>query len=351
MASSKDIHSTLLAEIANLLKILDHEGGNLDHAVTHKVENSLNAIKDISSLWQAHTTKLALAFKPPISGEAALKCLEEAGKLPRLLVAAYNAIDEDDKTGLMKPEVKDHIDMLFLAENSFLEELKEAVVRERLLLQNLRPASADSNARTLVSVGEVWESCKKLQALIDNGPVAVLQGKITAYSGIIRDAVEEFKELMEEEREDSDDENNDDDVDKPPSAVSDSEEVDDFEEFNFSAPSKPLSKELRQVGIKWKDMFIRLPTVTEVLCKTLCKRLENTESTKIIKINTCIKSISEATDDLVFGFSDNSITDVKEGFVVVTKELETIADLTTRPDDNFSTQLRAYIEKFKANNS
>ena len=167
-------------------------------------KSSVQAIVDVALLSKAHTTKVGIAFKPPISVAAASKTLADSSALIPALVGAFVSIYDDreraNKVGiLLLREVKDQVLDFLSAHKGLCVELKA-----------LSSASAEKGNSTdevsgsrLVSVGKVWETCDTLAAITKLRSAKILAAKVDQFAEMVQDAIYDLDEFIENGNQDS----------------------------------------------------------------------------------------------------------------------------------------------------
>lgn len=153
-----------------------------------QVVNSLKAIGDISSLCHAHTTKIGIAFRPPVTAEAAEKTLDEWMKLPVVFIAAYASFlgsKNGDKSDIFVTQIRSRIRDLFDCYKALLAEMLVAL-----------KADADvkhtSNAG-LQAIGQIWAKCDELKKISSGDITDMAADVLGTYIAYAQDALDELK--------------------------------------------------------------------------------------------------------------------------------------------------------------
>lgn len=169
-------------------------------------EYLLSALSDIAKLSKAHSTKIAIAFKPPIANDAAYKCLDDLVSLTSPVFSVYiSAVNQDSKDNqkiskLVLKKVKTQILALFSSLNTFYTQLLEICSDPSSAEEHSKTENNDNNNNTLnngrlVVTGKLWESC---DALINNPsnlkPSKLLAQEVNKYADLILDAVTELEQ-------------------------------------------------------------------------------------------------------------------------------------------------------------
>ncbi|KAA8914135.1 hypothetical protein TRICI_003032 [Trichomonascus ciferrii] len=282
---------------------------------SERVDRPLNAIGDIGSLWHAHTTKIAITFKPPVAIKAACQCIEDCSNLVAPLAAAYMGMSDEKDGVLIRQETRSRIYDLLSVQLQFVKELK-AVPKDQ---DSEKSGSSNS---TLVSVGEVWEMCNKLKELPKLSLAKLVQAKLSEYSKMIQDGLQDLKDWLEDpDAADFDfgDEN------------SDSEEDNEHNDTNETTTNEDTIK----LGERWADKLVKL----EFLYRSISKRRCTLLSTETLNtIYTQVDELSGLIDDLVCSFLDkNDCSEIQELSDTVDTKVKSIVDLVIlkNQDDQF----------------
>lgn len=286
----------------------------------HRMDEPLKAVSDIAALFEAHTTKIGIAFKPPISTDAAIKCVKDATELVPLLTAVYmGTTDEQDGT-LIRSELRIKVAELLSAANALGGELSASIKS---------PFSSSSSSGQLVSIGQVWECCKNLQILHTLGPQGILKEKVEEFSSLLKDVKEDLKSWVEEDGDDLDWD------------LSDGDEPDAYGDRVASR-----DKDIEELGKAWIDKITKLDILYQAIQKRRISLLDKEESTKLYVI---MGDISTALDDLVASFLENFQKNELEPLAqIVDRLVKKLLDLVkhNEPDDKFSAWSLMFTQNF-----
>ncbi|WVF68271.1 hypothetical protein IAT40_003036 [Kwoniella sp. CBS 6097] len=134
------------------------------------------------------TTALGLAFKPPISVDAAIQQLDKTsdhiGKLISCVLLAHGYLAEEWRNGVegIGGEIVRHIDVLSSSGST--------------------EASGSKGDEYLASTGMVWESIDRLANGLSKDQRSAVVRKYKGQQGTVKDAWEEFKGILEEQEDD-----------------------------------------------------------------------------------------------------------------------------------------------------
>jgi hypothetical protein len=190
---------SLETKLASFKEALEHVANSLSHGPAlpknedpQNLSDSLGALGDIGSLWKAHTTKLGIAFKPPIATAAAETCLHDIAKLVPLAAGVVLSMNEAKDGKLASTEASERTRALFASQLNLVEELRSVVVRQRLRSTTGQLPESRSSGSTLTCIGKVWQNCDALTDLKSAGVGGILRKRIADFSGMLDDAVEDL---------------------------------------------------------------------------------------------------------------------------------------------------------------
>ncbi|KAG7818834.1 hypothetical protein KL928_002702 [Ogataea angusta] len=157
-----------------------------------QVTNPLEELSKLGQLIHAHTTKVGIVYRPPISPENFHACFVEVESVTRSLVMLVSLcsqlIAEKKKySTLYIQKVLDEIHTLLGTFSVLSNELSG--------LLDIQDGDAD-NTR-LVSVGKIWEICDNLSSLVRLGASGVLRAKFKESVTLLADGLEEYEEWLE----------------------------------------------------------------------------------------------------------------------------------------------------------
>ncbi|BFZ61360.1 hypothetical protein YB2330_002425 [Saitoella coloradoensis] len=150
----------------------------------------LQALSDLGALVHSRATNFSLACRPPITLDAAKKCLEElSGLVGPLAAAVYCTLPEKHGRSLYET-AKQNVSLVFLG--------MEALASELL------PANESSQRGRLASTGVLWEACNDLTALNKLGLHGIVRKTVEGYKSMLQDAIEDLEGWIEAGGEDED---------------------------------------------------------------------------------------------------------------------------------------------------
>lgn len=164
------------------------------------VNNPIEEIPKLSSLLSAHTTKLGLIFKPPISKTTYNACKIEIDSLIKysiLLLSLLYQIQKDKNiySSLFANELSYEGLSIIEVNLILLNNLNELVdIEEEVTTTTTTTTTTDQR---LSSVGLVWDACEKLSKTCKNGSSGVLRSKLKLTNKLVVDALDELKEWLE----------------------------------------------------------------------------------------------------------------------------------------------------------
>lgn len=298
--------------------------------VESTIDDPLKALNDIGSLFEAHTTKLGIIFKPPLSEDAALKCIEDFIGLFPLLSAVYLQTSELQDGVLVRSEIRIRLTELCSTSLALGFELLDNVKR------NDSPPNVSSNGQ-LMTIGKVWECSRRLQSLHDLGPQGILSHKIDEFSGILNDAKEDLKSWVENDNDDfgwdfSDGEGED-------LAHVNNNSNDDNE-------SSLRNEDTIALANKWIDKITKLNILYLAIQK---RRLSTMDKLTSTKLHAIMGNLSTALDDLVAGFLEGSSQEELESQVdIVNVMVKKLLDIVKQdePQDKFASWSSMFTENF-----
>lgn len=282
MTSNNDLRQQLLQAVTTV-KLLRQ---NIPTIITHKpspnipqdvldtrLDTPLAAVADIAKLTKAHTTKTAIAFKPPLAAAVASRCVADGAALMLPMLGALVAVARaDGVAALVVAEVGRRVGEYFQANETFFEELAGLAREETGRGDGLR----------LVNAGKVWQACDALVAVPTAALSAakLLASKVVIYGDVIKDAAEEVGEDEEEEEDDGD-------------------EKEEEEEEKEKLSEEVLSQ--------YKSTISKIPVYFETVLMVTLRQVHKTEmngeklhsGTSYDRMYALLKSLSAQVDDLI----------------------------------------------------
>lgn len=274
---------------------------------SERVDTPLNAIGDIGSLWHAHTTKIAITFKPPVAITAACQCIDDCSGLVAPLAAAYMGMNDEKDGVLVRQEARSRIHDLLSVQQQFIKELKE-VPKEQDVEQ------AGSSNATLVSVGEVWEMCNRLKTLPKLSLATLVQSKLSEYSKMAQDGLEDLKDWLED----------------PDGTDFDFGDESDDEANETTTTNETTNEDTIKLASRWTDKLVKLDFLYRSISKRRCTLL-STDS--LNAIYTQVDELAGLIDDLVCSFLEKSAhSEIQQLADTVDSKVKSLVDLTVLKD-------------------
>lgn len=232
-AMSSPPPSPLYAVQSSLLSLLTQCRESLNTPTTPQftpIPNALPLLHSAATLAKAHTTRLAIALRPPVSPDIATQFLSELRDtvIPSFTAAAASLRADRDQVG--------HV----LA--------KAATQKAEAVLKALEEFVGDieGGEGRLVNTGIVWATIEALLKVKDCA--GVVEGILDGAGELIADAGEELKEWIEEEGEDEKDDGEEEDDEAQWS--DDGEEDDKFFGSKSTTPKDQAMVELAKTAQK-----------------------------------------------------------------------------------------------------
>lgn len=310
----EDLEKKLKVRIAEIDGLYDSLFRPILPSEQEQVVDSLKAIGDISSLCHAHTTKIGIAFRPPVSAEAAEKTLDEWMKLPVVFIAAYASFlmaKNGDKSDIFVTQIRSRIRDLFDCYKALLAEMVVALNADADVKQT-------SNAG-LQAIGQIWAKCDELKKISAGDITDMAADVLETYIAFAQDALEELKGEAEEGEEEG--------------------EADDKDKNKKEQSSAPISC-VTLLIILWK-----------AIVKRRCKDQAMKGDEAMLKETLAISNdISSMVDDLACEISDDAESEEVSN---LTNELaDRIMDLADAVqgeelDDQFTKWIKLYKENYK----
>lgn len=321
-------------------------------------KSSVQAIIDVALLSKAHTTKVGIAFKPPISVDAASKTLADSAALIPALVGAFVAINDDsekaNKVGtLVLGEVGNRVLDFLSAQKKLLTELRLLTISTAL---DPVPESGETETDELkevgdrlASVGQAWKACDALVAIPTLRSAKLLEEKIQQFSSMMEDVISDLEEYVENGAQegfddllaewDSDDDNDDDDDDEEEDKeekqtskskkVESKEEEDDDDEDDDDNDDDEQS-ELQALASKYKsDLALLLQFYQGGV---IAQALKNPQDVTLHQsISGALSDMAEKLDDLVGAFMEGEEDEesITEMYSEIKQDIKKLTDLVS----------------------
>lgn len=321
MSTAEELERKLAAfyEVTEEVKKNVYRRSEVEHG---RVETPLNAIGDIGSLWHAHTTKIAITFKPPVAITAACQCIDDCSGLVAPLAAAYMGMTDEADGVLVRQETRSRIYDLLAVQMQFIREL-------RTVPKDQDSAKAGSANSTLVSVGEVWEMCNRLKELPKLSLAGLVQTRLSEYSKMVQDGLQDLKDWLED----------------PDAADLDFGDEDSDNE-NETTNETTTNEDTIRLGERWTDKLVKLDFLYRSISKRRCALLS---TDALNSIYTQIDELSGLVDDLVCAFLEKSDhSDIQQLADTVDSKVKSIVDLATlkNQDDQFVKWIDLFNKNF-----
>ncbi|KAG7927728.1 hypothetical protein KL925_002086 [Ogataea polymorpha] len=256
-----------------LLNLETHEEPCLKSS---QVTNPLEELSKLGQLIHAHTTKVGIVYKPPISPDNFHACFVEVESVTRslvMLVSLCSQLIEEKKkySTLYIQKVLDEVNALLGTFSVLNNELSG--------LLDIQDSDADSTR--LVSVAKIWEICDNLSSLVRWGASGVLRAKFKESATLLADGLEEYEEWLES-----------------PSA----DNGDFFEESDHEdeTEQKEVDADLVSYGSKWVQKLKLIKLLFTSMDKNIGKT-QHTEklSSKLDRMNSARLEIGLLVDEFI----------------------------------------------------
>lgn len=326
-------------------------------------KSSVQAIVDIARLSKAHTTKIGIAFKPPISVAAASKTLTESAALvPALVgsfVAVYNDKEKASKVGsLILGEVRDFVLDYLSAHKGLYKELKSLAAS---------PESKDSDKKEeesgarLISIGKVWEACDALTDIAKLRSAKILAVKVEQFAEMVQDALDDLSEFIENGNEGNGDEftldfgsdvEDDDVVEKlnasGSSKKSEDSEDDDEDDKDYDHDENTEPSELQLLAT---DLMPCLSGLPDFYRSAIISRVNSNAQDVALHQNLyeALSDLSAEIDDLVGEFinEEGEEGDIRTSYDSIENNVKSLTELilkTSATDSNLESLVNDLIE-------
>lgn len=273
---------------------------NAKNDETQDSVDSLKALGDAARLCHAHTTKLGIAFKPPVSVDAAKTTLQKWFELPVVFVTLYSGIlaqEGGDKSDPFVAKVRSQIRSLLQCYKMLLPQLNSAI----------SSSEKKSSDGILQLIGQLWSCCDQLGAISAGDLRQAVAEEIQTCISFAEDAETELKEAEDTIKE------------------------------NSSYYSVFAS--IRLVIILWNAIIKRR-------CNDAELSLGAQQLKTVLRKTMCI---SADLDDLVCELSEDE--DVEEALKSLSKQVIDLADTVEKKDqasDSFTQWITTFITNYKA---
>ncbi|KAH3681151.1 hypothetical protein WICPIJ_007846 [Wickerhamomyces pijperi] len=292
----------------------------------------------------AHTTKIGIAFRPPVSINAAYAQIKEISQYFFLLVSLVPLFQEDPKfSKFFVSELKVQVSKLISTYTNFLKELGELNFTEKA-----DASTSNSVDHRLVSIGITWDMCDGLKKLILGGNLELLKENLKQSIALVDDAFEEFGEWIElpEKCDDTD-----------PFGFNGAEEDDDDDDASENGDDKDDSEhidpQLLSMAKKWHSKVKLIKLLLSSLSKSLPTDESGIKGADLEKFNQEQDHLIGLVDDLVSSFFTWSpIGDVQsyaDEIVEQCKNLIEMVKMLNKGDDSKIKWLKIWLERFVEN--
>lgn len=329
MTAEKDGMDALIGRLVSFKEALEHVLGSFtqraragEEGSEHQLDEPLNALADIASLWRAHTTKVGIAFKPPVSAAAAEACLQDVAKLLPLAAGVALSMTEARDGQLAVNEATARTRALVESQARLVDELASVAERQRLeTASGRRPsASGRSSGATLTSIGKVWQSCDALAELKTLGVGGILRARIAEFAGMLDDAASDLEAWINGES-----------------------TLDAF--GDELEPAGAGDDATQALASQWHKKLTRL----KILYNTISKRraTANADTAYLEAIYTRMHALSSLVDDLACEFMEGSDSESVTGTANrVDEEVRALIAHVKPRDDQFTTWVAQFEQHF-----
>lgn len=333
-------------------------------------KSSVQAIVDVALLSKAHTTKVGIAFKPPVSVAAASKTLADSSALIPALVGAFVAINDNkekaEKVGiLILEQVKDQVLDFLSAHKGLCVDLIS--LAEKPTDEVVKSESEDSGR--LVSVGRVWKACDDLAEITKLRSSKILALKVEQFAEMVQDALLDLDEFIENGNDDGDDdfildfgsdEEDDEILEKlqkagrskksEPKVEDDNDDDDDDKDYEDGKDDEDTEpSELQLLAQEFKPYISGLP---EFYRNVVIPQANKNASDVMLhqKIYQALSYLSIKIDDIVGEYINDEAdeAEVKESHNGIKTEIKALADLVSGApvkDSDLQTLTNDFVQK------
>lgn len=267
------------------------------------VSNPIDEIPKLSSLINAHTTKVGLVFKPPIAKSSYNACKTEVDSLVKyaiLLISLLYQIQKNREiySKLFVNELSydglSILEVCIMLLNNLIEVIDINVENENETEDNDEKPKKETNQR-LASVGLIWDSCEKLTKSCKNGSSGILRIKLKQANKLVIDALDELKEWLENPIVGNGFDFDDDDI----FGLSHNDDGKIKNEENLS-DEEQADEDVIAFGNVWSTKIQLIKLLISLLDKSIPTSKYNVKFSKGLDLlnETCLK-INEYVDDLV----------------------------------------------------
>lgn len=330
---------SLMASFSEVLQvskdsIFSDQSTSNDFKVQDLKDETLKLVK----LIYAHTTKIGIAFRPPVSIDAAYSQLKDISKYFVLLISIVSLYEHDRNfSKFFVSEVKAQIVKLITVYINFLRELNGLNFSEK---QNIQAECVDGR---LVNIGITWDICDALQRLINGGNLELLKKNIKESIALVEDVHKEFGEWIEspEKVDDSD-----------PFGFNDKDEEEDEEEDD-EEDDETLDPEALLLAKRWLGKVKLIKLLLGSLSKSLPSDESGINGKDLDVFNQEQYKLIEHVDDLVAGFFVwSSLYELESTSKKISKQSEHLIELVNelnKGDENKVKWLKIWLERFLDN--
>lgn len=313
----EQIHSTVQSEITTGIK---------SALQASTISQPLDELPKLTSLINAHATKLGLIFKPTIAESTYKSCWSEIDsflKYNAYLISLLNQIKEE--RSIMSEVFTNELlqQGLLTLESSIVlvNELNKLVDEEKEEHDNT------SSDQRLIGVGVVWESCETLSKTSKSGSSGVLRLKLKQTNKLVLDALDELKEWLENPTAGGGFDFDADDI----FGLNDSPKTED-QQVTEESDAEPVDDEVLQYGVVWSTKIQLVKLLISLLDKSIPASKYNTKFAKGLDVlNSTRLKINEFVDDLVACIVyDNDIEGAKAASKSLTKEINQVVEVVRK---------------------
>ncbi|KAH3668104.1 hypothetical protein OGAPHI_001858 [Ogataea philodendri] len=254
-----------------------HTDSNTPTLRSSQVADPLAELGKLAKLVHAHTTKVGIVFKPPISPDNYHACFVEVEALIRTLVLLVSLCSQ------LVAEKKKY-------SNLYVQAIVEATQSllgffsglSKELVEMLDAEDGEGGAR-LVSVGKIWDVCDTFGGLVQNGASGVIRAKFKDSAALIGDGLEEYEEWLED-----------------PSAGNGDFFDQSDEEEDLSNQDDEVDPQLVEFGKKWVPKLKLIKLLFATMDKNIGKtRYTEKESSLLDTLNSKRLEIGQLVDEFV----------------------------------------------------
>lgn len=293
------------------------------------VGNPLEESTKLAKLIHAYVTKLGIVFRPPILDSTYNACYKELDIVLKTLILFVSLTKQISNESELYSKL---LTTAILSQCISILEGYFGLISELDLILDYNEINDDESKR-LVSVGKIWESCDSLCELCKLGSSGLLKTKLKQTNYLIGDALEEYKEWIE----------------NPKSRLQDNPfeldlEINDDDTLASLKQGKTDNEgdeaEIDSEILKFSENWTMKLSLIKLLISSLDKSIPNSKytikfSTGVDLLNEKILKLSEYIDDLVASvIYDEDLDVANKVAILLVEEANKIVEIVKKLNNN-----------------